>query len=349
MTGEGPDQRDGPAFTLIRRAVEGGVVPGAALGVLQAGHPPALACWGLAQRVPDEVPLNLEAFFDLASLTKVLFTVPEVLRLVQEGLADFDEPLSRFLPEIGWMQPAGLGGRTLGSRTLRQLLTHTAGLPAHAPIYTWGTGTWGTDARTLKQRVLQEPWLLGENVYSDIGYMLLGLVIERLRGQALSERPLPAGLTFSPVQERTVATEDCPWRGRVIRGEVHDENAFALGGMAGHAGLFGTLAGVLNAAQDLLEGRTLSAAALNVLREPQTPERALGWERRHPGWSGGSLCSPGTLGHTGFTGTGCWIDFGRGLAWVLLTNSVHPSRHTRQNLQPLRRALGNMVSAGWTP
>ena len=334
---------DNPASSLIRRAVESGVVPGAALGVLRVGHPPTLACWGLAQRVPDEVPLDLESVFDLASLTKVLFTVPEVLRLVQDGLADLDEQLSRFLPEVGWMQPAGPGGVTLGSRTLRQLLTHTSGLPAHAPIYTWGT-----DAHTLKQRVLQEPWPLGENVYSDIGYMLLGMVIERLRGQALAERPLPPGLTFAPDRQLAVATEACPWRGRVVRGEVHDENAFALGGVAGHAGLFGTLTGVLGAAAGLLEGNTLSAAALAELRSPQTPTRALGWERRHPGWSGGSLCSPGTLGHTGFTGTGCWIDFERGLAWVLLTNSVHPSRHTRQNLQPLRRALGNVVSVGWT-
>jgi CubicO group peptidase (beta-lactamase class C family) len=325
------------AFELIRRAVESGVVPGAALGVLQAGHPPRMACWGLAQQVPQREPVEPGSVFDLASLTKVLFTVPEVLRLVQDGLADLDEPVSRTLPELGWMQ-----GGALGTRTLRQLLTHTAGLPAHAPIYTWGA-----DARTLKQRVLQEPWPLGENVYSDIGYMLLGLVVERLRGESLASRSLPAGLTFSPPRELAVATEDCPWRGRVVRGEVHDENAFALGGVAGHAGLFGTLAGVLGAAEDLLAGRTLSAAALNELRTPQTPTRALGWERRHQGWSGGSLCSPGTLGHTGFTGTGCWIDFERGLAWVLLTNSVHPSRHTRQNLQPLRRALGNVVSAGW--
>ncbi|WP_407572464.1 serine hydrolase domain-containing protein [Deinococcus altitudinis] len=336
--------RTSPASELIRRAVESGVVPGASLGVLQAGHPPAQACWGLAQRIPEPEPLNLESVFDLASLTKVLFTVPEVLKLVQEGLADLDEPLSRFLPEVGWMQPAGPDGHTLGSRTLRQLLTHTAGLPAHAPIYTWGT-----DARTLKQRVVQEPWPQGENVYSDIGYMLLGMVIERLRGAPLASRPLPAGLTFSPTRALAVATEDCPWRGRMMRGEVHDENAFALGGVAGHAGLFGTLAGVLGAAEALLEGRLLSAAALSELRSLQTPSRALGWERRHPGWSGGSLCSPGTLGHTGFTGTGCWIDFERGLAWVLLTNSVHPSRHTRQNLQPLRRALGNVVSGGWQP
>ncbi|WP_425144842.1 serine hydrolase domain-containing protein [Deinococcus sp.] len=326
------------AFGLAEQAVQRGVIPGAAFGIVRPGELPQTACFGLAQREPEALPLRPDDFFDLASLTKVLFTVPEVLRLVEDGLADLDEPLSRFLPEVGWM-----GGGDLGTRTLRQLLTHTAGLPAHAPLYTWGSGP-----AILKARLLQEPWKLGEPFYSDLGYMLLGLVIERLRGAALAARPLPSGLTFSPDADHSVSTEFCPWRGRVMRGEVHDENAFALGGAAGHAGLFGTLAGVLDAARALLEGTALSAAALAELRRPQQGERALGWERRYPGWSGGSLCSPGTLGHTGFTGTGVWIDFERGYAWALLTNSVHPSRHSRLPLQPLRRAVGNALAAQWS-
>ena len=320
---------------LVQQAVTSGQVPGAALGVVRADEPAQLACWGLAAREPEAVPLELGHSFDLASLTKVLFTVPEVLRLVQDGLADLDDPLSRHLPELGWM-----GGGDLGARTLRQLLTHTAGLPAHAPIYTWGS-----EARTLRQRVLQEPWTLGENTYSDIGYMLLGMVMERLRGTELASRPLPPGLTFTPVPEHSVATERCPWRGRVLRGEVHDENASALGGVAGHAGLFGTLEGVLGSARGLLKAASLSPAALTEMRLPQTDTRALGWERRHHGWSGGSLCSPQTLGHTGFTGTGVWIDFGRGYAWALLTNNIHPSRYTGSNMGPLRRAVGNVLAA----
>ncbi|GGR13950.1 serine hydrolase domain-containing protein [Deinococcus ruber] len=327
----------GNAFQLVEQAVKDGVVPGAALGVLRAGESAEVACWGLAQRVPTEEPLTLDTVFDLASLTKVLFTVPEVLRVVEDGLADLDDPISRFLPEIGWLRPTDLS-----AVTLRQLLTHTAGLPAHAPLYTWGVSP-----ATLKARLLQEPWPLGEHVYSDIGYMLLGLIVERLRGEALSARPLSPGLTFAPDARLAASTEFCPWRGQVIRGEVHDENASALGGAAGHAGLFGTLAGVLKVAESLLDGTLLSRAALTELRRPQTDTRALGWERRYAGWSGGSLCSASTIGHTGFTGTGAWIDFERGFAWVLLTNSVHPSRHTRVPLNPLRRSVGNALAASW--
>jgi CubicO group peptidase (beta-lactamase class C family) len=327
------------AFELVQTAVETGAVPGAALGVFQVGQPAQMACWGLAQVKPEQIPLDLGMAFDLASLTKVLFTVPEVLRLVEDGLADLDDPVSRFLPELAWLR-----GGELSARTLRQLLTHTSGLPAFAPLYTWGVG-----AATLKQRLLQEPWPLGEQVYSDLGYLLLGLVVERLRSEPLSARPLPEGLTFSPDEKRSVATEACPWRGRVMRGQVHDENAYALGGAAGHAGLFGTLEGVLGAARGLLAGTSLSPAALEELRRPQTPSRALGWVRCSEHWSGGSLCSPGAIGHTGFTGTGVWIDFQRGYAWALLTNNVHPSRHTSSDLQVLRRAVGNALAAAWRP
>ncbi|GGJ70363.1 serine hydrolase domain-containing protein [Deinococcus aquiradiocola] len=333
----------GAAFTaaadLVRTAVHSGQVPGAALGLLRAGQAPVTAVYGAAQLDPARVPLTPDLTFDLASLTKVLFTLPEVLKLVQDGLADLDDPLSRHLPDMAWM-----GAPAVAAVTLRQCLTHTSGLPAHAPLYTWASAP-----ETLRARVLQEPWPLGAHVYSDIGFMLLGQVLERVRGRPLRDFPLPAGLTFRPEADGSVATERCAWRGRVLRGEVHDENASAQGGVAGHAGLFGTLHGVLDAARALLDGTALTPAALAELRAPQTPTRALGWERRFPGWSGGSLCSPGTLGHTGFTGTGCWIDFERGYAWTLLTNNVHPSRHTARPLQPLRRAVGNVLAAGWQP
>lgn len=332
MTGQTGIDR---AAELVQRAVAAGQIPGAALGLIRAGEAPVMRVWGLAEREPERRELDLNAWFDLASLTKVLFTVPEMLRLVEDGLADLDDPLSLTLPELNPQTE-------LASRTLRQLLSHTAGLPASAPLHLWESTP---DA--IRQRLLSEPWELGENVYSDLGYLLLGVVIERLRGEALSARPLTPGLTFTPPPELSVSTEQCEWRGRLLRGEVHDEKASALGGPAGHAGLFGTLRGVLGAAQGLLDGSALSSAAQAELRAPHTPTRALGWERRHPGWSGGSLCSPQTLGHTGFTGTGCWIDFGRGSAWALLTNNVHPSRRRMSNLGPLRRAVGNALAAGW--
>ena len=193
--------------------------------------------------------------------------------------------------------------------------------------------------------MLQKEWRLGRDVYSDINFILLGILLERLHGKRLSEWTLPDGFAVAPGPDRAVATERCQWRGRVMRGEVHDENAFALGGIAGHAGLFGTVDGVLDFAHSLLAGTLLSPATVALLRRPATPTRTVGWERAHGGWSGGSLCSPGTIGHTGFTGTGLWIDFDRGQAWTLLTNRVHPTRHAETGIAALRQAIGNRVAA----
>jgi CubicO group peptidase (beta-lactamase class C family) len=127
-----------------------------------------------------------------------------------------------------------------------------------------------------------------------------------------------------------------------MRGEVHDENAFALGGAAGHAGLFGTIDGVLDAAQRLLQAIEPWWAQLRVR---QSATRCLGWEARHEGWSGGDACSEETIGHTGFTGTGVWIDFRSGLCWALLTNRVHPTRHRDTGIDALRRRVGELVVA----
>lgn len=127
-----------------------------------------------------------------------------------------------------------------------------------------------------------------------------------------------------------------------MRGEVHDENAFALGGAAGHAGLFGTIDGVLDAALNLLQHPDPE------LRTRQTATRTLGWEIKHPGWSGGDLCSDETIGHTGFTGTGLWIDFHRGIAWSLLTNRVHPTRHKDTGIVQLRREVGDLIASAST-
>lgn len=328
------------AARLVQEAVDIGRIPGAALGIVRLDGASELYCAGV-RSLEQPAPVTPETLFDLASLTKVLFTVPQVLELVEDGLADLDDPLSRFLPELAWMQ-----GSELPTRTLRQLLAHVAGLPAWEAIYTWGT-----DASLLKQRVLQHRWEMrpvGEHVYSDIGYILLGLVVERLHEKLLSEFDLPAGFAFNPKNpEDCAATEHDSWRGRVLRGEVHDENCFALGGATGHAGLFGSLRAVLAYVGDLMNGRVLSPAALETMHRPQHTERALGWQIPGAGFSGGSLCSPQTLGHTGFTGTGVWMDFERGYAWALLTNRVHPNRHRETGIAELRKAVGNAVAAGW--
>jgi CubicO group peptidase (beta-lactamase class C family) len=163
-----------------------------------------------------------------------------------------------------------------------------------------------------------------------------------LTGAALPDWPLGEGLAFAP-KGPAVATERCTWRGRVLRGEVHDENAFALGGAAGHAGLFGTVDGVLDFALGLLDGSGASPAALSAMRDRQNGDRTCGWERRFAGWQGGDACSDETIGHTGFTGTGLWIDFERGLGWTLLTNRVHPTRHGAMDIFTLRPKTGQAV------
>ncbi len=334
------------AFAPVIETVNAGRIPGAALGLVTPDGDRAIRWAGQAMITPASVPLERDTLFDLASLTKVMVTTPEILRLVEDGLVDLDDPLSRHLPEMCADDPKAPAGKA----TIRAFLTHHASVPPLEKIQLWGD-----DPVKLKERVIRTVWPVGRPAYSDIGFILLGLLVESLRGGILADRPPHAdptsALTFRPDPDKCAATEDCPWRGRVLRGEIHDENAFALEG-AGHSGLFGNIAGVLDFARDLMAGTLMSAAALDEMRRPQTATRALGWQFRHtksdmdePSWVGGNLCSPETIGHTGFTGTGLWIDFDKELAWSLLTNRVHPSRHIETGIQTLRRTVGNIVAA----
>jgi CubicO group peptidase (beta-lactamase class C family) len=244
------------------------------------------------------------------------------------------------IPDLRQYDVAGAAERKL---TFRDMLAHRSFFPAVEPIYTYGD-----DPARLRAFVLQREWRhIAEPVYSDINFLLLGIAIERITGKPLREWPLGQGLTFGPPPGPAVATEYCSWRGRVLKGEVHDENCFALGGDTGHAGLFGTMTGVLDFAQGLLDGSGASPAMLEAIRTPQYEHRTCGWERKFAGWSGGQACSDETIGHTGFTGTGLWVDFERGLAWTLLTNRVHPTRHFDSGIFQLRPATGDAVIAAF--
>ena len=326
-------------FAPALAAVENGRIPGAVLGVVSLVGDSAVRFAGVAALVPEREELTRTHWFDLASLSKVIASTTMILKLAQQGRLGLDRPLTDAIPDLRQYDVANAAERRL---TFRDCLMHRTFLPAVEPIYSYGD-----DPARLRALVLQREWRHGPPVYSDINFILLGIAIERLTGAPLSDWPLGEGLSFGPPPGPAVATEDCSWRGRVMKGEVHDENAFALGGAPGHAGLFGTVDGVLGFARALMTGEVLSPAMMGEIRTADERHRTCGWERAFAGWHGGDACSPDTIGHTGFTGTGLWIDFDRGLAWALLTNRVHPTRHFDSGIAALRPAVGKQLINAW--
>ena len=315
------------ARALAEAAVTAGDIPCAVLGLTGRGGR-EVAVSGCAVKVPAPIAATRDTLFDLASLTKPLFTAERILAHARAGRIDLDAPLTTLLPDLRQYDTACWERQV----TFRACLGHLTPFPAVEPIYTYGS-----DPATLRAFVLQREWKRQSRaVYSDINFILLGIALERLEGRPVRDMDPGPGLTFSPPPEDCAATEECSWRGRILRGEVHDENAFALRG-AGHAGLFGSADALLDFAElALARGPGLVGTALSGTRTH-------GWEIRHPGWSGGQGCAAGTIGHTGFTGTGLWIDFAAGTAWTLLTNRVHPSRHLESGIAALRRAVGEAL------
>ena len=269
------------AFAPAKAAIAERRIPGAAFGLVTASGARAVRFAGAAQLVPEHLPLTREAWFDLASLTKVLFTTAKILELADLGRINLDEALTSAIPDLQQYDQRAAERRL----TFRQCLGHQTHLPAVEPIYTYGS-----DPQTLRAFVLQRVWKSGPPVYSDINFILLGIALERLLDIGICDMPTPEGLTFRPDPANSVATERCAWRGRLLCGEVHDENAYALQG-AGHAGLFGTVDGVLDFAQRLMDGTSTPASVVKQLRTRVGGNRTHGWELRFPGWSGGDRCS----------------------------------------------------------
>jgi CubicO group peptidase (beta-lactamase class C family) len=321
-------------FVPVGTAVAGGRIPGAVLGMADRCGSRVARAIGWAELEPRRRSMCIDTWFDLASLTKVIFTTPRILALATHGNIQLDAPLTSVIPDLRQYDTAAWEREV----TFRQCLGHQTPFPAVEPIYTYGS-----DPELLRAFVLQREWRAGPPVYSDINFILLGIVLERLAGRRLRAMDPGPGFAFAASPERAAATERCPWRHRVLCGEVHDENCAALEG-AGHAGLFGPVGAVLDFAAGLLAGQTAGDDAVELMRTPLSPHRTHGWERPYPGWAGGDRAGPGTIGHTGFTGTGLWIDFDRGRAWTLLTNRVHPSRHADSGIGALRRAVGDLVS-----
>lgn len=323
------------AFAPLKAAVEAKRIPGGVLGVVDRDGNRAVRSIGSAQLVPATRPMHDDTWFDLASLTKVIFTTPRILELAAAGTIDLDAPLTSVIPDFRQYNPDGSWERKL---SFRQCLGHQTPFPGVVPIYTYGS-----DPNLLRAWVLQHEWTAGPPVYSDINFILLGIALERLSGKLIRQQDPGPGFGWSADPGRSAATERDAWRGRVVVGEVHDENCYALEG-SGHAGLFGTAASVLDYAEGLLAGTGAAAQSIALMRTALSPRRTHGWERPYEGWSGGDRCSAETIGHTGFTGTGLWLDFAKGCAWTLLTNRVHPTRHFDSGIFALRRAVGDLVN-----
>jgi CubicO group peptidase (beta-lactamase class C family) len=336
------------AFGILERAIGCGPIPGAAAAVGDA-----VACFGVLE--PGGAEVTPDTWYDLASLTKVLCTVPLCLDALAAGRLDPRATVRDLLPEVAWLQARP----NLGDATVLQLATHTSGLPAWQPLYTLGLPRATLLAHVLHTPLERPP---GTIVYSDLGIIVLGHILERLCGgrglhdqaaELFGRLELDHALGFEvPAGAPVAPTEQCPWRVRLLRGEVHDENAAALGGVAPHAGLFGTLAGVSGYARAVLDGRLHPPAVVDYLSQeharaaaPDLERRGFGWVLMHPGWSGGDLMSQRSIGHTGFTGTGLWIDLERRRFSVLLTNRVYPSRHVESGIVGLRRAFNHAAHA----
>ena len=323
------------AFDLLKVSVEAGKIPGGVLGIHDLKHGRLTRAVGLAQKEPDQRDMTVETWFDLASLTKVIFTTPRILGLAARGVIDLDQPITTVIPDFRQYAPDAWERAV----TFRQCLGHRTAFPAVEPIYTYGG-----DPDRLRAFVLQREWKAGPSVYSDINFILLGIALERLTGETIRAMDPGPGFSFTPDPAITAATERCAWRGRVLVGEVHDENCFALQG-SGHAGLFGTVDAVLDFAKGVLEDDAKSDEIVKLMRTPVSATRTHGWERPYRGWSGGDHCNGSVIGHTGFTGVALWVDFDNGRTWTLLTNRVHPTRHFDSGILGLRAGVSNAINA----
>jgi CubicO group peptidase (beta-lactamase class C family) len=323
------------AFAPLEEAIVGSRIPGGVLGIVDLEHGRIARATGSASLVPERRPMQLDTWFDLASVTKVLFTTPHILAHHLAGRLDLDAPLTSLIPDLRQYTPDSWERKV----TFRQCLGHQTPFPNDVAIFTFGE-----NPSLLRNFVLQHRWEPVPSVYTCVNFILMGIALERLEGKKIRDMDPGSGFAFSAPPERSAATEFCNWRNRIVVGEVHDENCAALQG-AGNAGLFGTMQSVLDAAEGLLRGNDEGDPATRLQRTPLSATRTHGWERPYTGWSGGDRTNATTIGHTGFTGTGLWVDFENRRAWVLLTNRVHPSRYSDSGILQLRRAVGDAVSS----
>jgi len=321
------------ARQILHRAITDRAFPAATIEVGNAHQPLWREAFGRLTFDAESSPTSDDTVFDLASLTKVLATTTLVMRQVERGLLSLDDPVARHIP--GWRDEGAV------VVTIRDLLSHCAGLPAHLPLYRDHRGRAAFEAAIVHTPRSYEP--RATSVYSDLGFMLLGFVLDAIAPLATQFDTLRVhmgniqDLQFNPPavwKRRTAPTRLDPWRQRLLIGEVDDDNAWALDGTAGHSGLFGVVGSVGECARhflQVLDGRTgaftRETAQTFITRRTEIPgsSRALGWDTMLPTSSCGTRLSPQSFGHVGFTGTSLWIDPERSIYVALLTNRVHPT------------------------
>jgi CubicO group peptidase (beta-lactamase class C family) len=348
---------------FIMKGAEEGVYPGAVLLIERGGEIVFFRETGYLSLIPEHVPMKKDTIFDLASLTKVLATTLAIMRLVDQERVGLDQPLSEII-----RSPL----KDKGELTPRLILNHSAGFAAWKPFYLDLVKVEPKKRKNLLRELIKnEPPAYGPGeacIYSDLGFMLLEWIIEEASGMQLDPfmkmvfyEPLSLKRTFlskgsMPPQfnkDEIAATEDCPWRKRIIQGEVHDENAYALGGYSGHSGLFGDAEDVLSII-DMLRGHYRGERhdyfRPEIVREffrrqdiVKGSSWALGWDTPSAiNSSSGRYFSPRSLGHLGFTGISLWMDLDRDIAVIFLTNRVHPTRDN-QRIKAFRPALHDLI------
>ena len=325
--------------------------PGATLAVGRYGRLVHLKAYGRLDTATASSPVDVNTIYDMASLTKVIATTTAAMILEEQGQLDLDRTVASYLPGFNAPDKAGI--------TMRMVITHRGGLEAFAALYKTFSG---------REQYLQQINLRPlksvpgtEMVYSDWDMILTQLVIEKITGIPLDKfvdekvfHPLGMKSTmFTPdtsLKFRIAPTEIDTARGGLVWGKVHDENANAIGGVAGHAGLFSTAPDLAVFAQMLLNGgiydgvRIVKAATVARWTAPQNggSSRALGWDTPSKNSSSGHYFSPRSFGHTGFTGTSIWVDPTRDVFVILLTNRVDPTR-ANTRVFALRRAVADAV------
>ncbi|CAN5182344.1 N/A [soil metagenome] len=342
--------------SIATAAIADSAAPGVAIAVGRHGQVAILKGYGRTDWAESAPAVTPETIYDLASLTKVIASTTAAMLLEEERRLDLDRPIASYLPEFNSPEKSAI--------TPRLLLMHRAGFEAFAPLYRDNSGREQYLSQINARPLRYAPG--ARALYSDWSPIVLQLAIERITGQPLDVftrdrifTPLGMSSTmFRPpetVLMRVAPTEIRPSTGTPLHGRVHDENAEAIGGVSGHAGLFGSAADLAVFAQMLLNGGYTGSVWLLrpetiarwTARKERDASRAYGWETPSPGSSAGRFFSPRSFGHTGFTGTSMWIDPQKDLYVIVLTNAVNPTRRHTKHFR-LRRDVADAVQSAVT-